>query len=302
MQSSQPFFSIILPTYNRSDMLRIAIGSVFMQDFPSWELIIVDDGSQEDIKSVVESYNDTRVKYIHQVNSERSAARNNGIKNSKGRYICFLDNDDVYLPFHLSSFYKEIQDRNYEDGFYMSGHNIESKGKELSRSEFYSAKFDNPVVFAFETLPFPDDVCLPRHLCLANPFPEQFNIFEDGHVWLRILSRYPIFQIYNHTCIVNEHPGRSTNEIFEQVDVEYLKCYIRCAQHLFNHYGELLEPFFPRDRWRRFIISKLITVAQIAVARGKHFECRSILRYMIKQEPTSLLNLETIKLGLMSAK
>src|ERR1051325_3991500 len=85
-----PFFSVIIPTYNRADFIRKPIDSVLAQKFSSWELIIVDDGSTDNTGQVVKSFTDSRIHYVYQSNQERSAARNTGIKNSKGQYICFL--------------------------------------------------------------------------------------------------------------------------------------------------------------------------------------------------------------------
>ena len=92
------YFSIILPTYNRADFLPKTIESVISQSFTSWELIIIDDGSTDNTKILVEKYqkSQNQIRYIYQKNSERSAARNNGIKNSNGQWICFIDSDDMY--------------------------------------------------------------------------------------------------------------------------------------------------------------------------------------------------------------
>ena len=78
-------FSIILPTFNRASMLHEAINSVFSQTNKDWELIIVDDGSTDNTKDVIDKFieKDNRVKYLYQKNKERSVARNTGIKEAK---------------------------------------------------------------------------------------------------------------------------------------------------------------------------------------------------------------------------
>lgn len=302
MQSDSPFFSVIIPTFNRKQMLLKAINSVLDQTFSNFEVIVIDDGSTDDTASMVKSIADERVRYIYQENQERSAARNNGIRQSRGKYICFLDNDDLYLPNHLETFYNEIVDRQYEEGLYMTGHVIEEAGNEVSRSVFYNDSFRNPVDFMFKTLPFPQDMCVPRHIMLNNMFPEQFNIFEDGHVWMRIVSRYPLIAIPEHTCIITEHPGRSTNDIFQRINVDYLKTYANCMQHLFENYGVIIEPFVPKSYWNKFIVSKLTTVAAIAVKKGMYSEARRILGFMIIKKPLHALRMETLKLTLMSVR
>ena len=71
-----PFFSIILPTYNRAYILSETIGKVICQSCQDWDLLVIDDGSKDNTKEVVESINDDRIRYIYQENKERSVARN----------------------------------------------------------------------------------------------------------------------------------------------------------------------------------------------------------------------------------
>ena len=109
---NMPFFSIIIPTYNRAHVIMRPIDSVLRQTFEDWELIIVDDGSTDDTKSIIESYHDNRIRYVWQENQERSAARNHGIALAKGEWICFLDSDDDYYPNHLANHLGNHGDQN----------------------------------------------------------------------------------------------------------------------------------------------------------------------------------------------
>jgi len=97
----EPFFSIILPTFNRASYLEKAIGSVLSQTFEDFELIIVDDGSTDNTRTVVENWQDDRLNYFFKQNEERSIARNFGIARAHGRYVNFLDSDDYFYPHHL---------------------------------------------------------------------------------------------------------------------------------------------------------------------------------------------------------
>lgn len=90
-----PFFSIIIPTYNRSKIMVKSISSVFSQDFSDFELIIVDDGSTDDTEEIMKEYLiDSRVSYLKQMNKGVSAARNAGALKANGKYLIFLDSDD----------------------------------------------------------------------------------------------------------------------------------------------------------------------------------------------------------------
>ena len=97
------FFSIIIPVYNRSHLLGETIDTVLAQTYPRFEIIIVNDGSTENIKAVIDKkYKvEQRVKYFHKQNEERGAARNFGLKQAKGDYAVFFDSDDFMKPHYL---------------------------------------------------------------------------------------------------------------------------------------------------------------------------------------------------------
>ncbi|MCM8782638.1 MAG: glycosyltransferase family 2 protein, partial [Candidatus Omnitrophica bacterium] len=89
--------NIIIPTYNRSLFLCKAIESILAQTFNDFEIIVVDDGSTDNTRSVLEKYG-YPIRYLYQQKQGRSEARNTGIKIAKGEYIAFLDDDDIWMP------------------------------------------------------------------------------------------------------------------------------------------------------------------------------------------------------------
>ncbi len=98
----EPFFSVVIPVYNRAEALRAAILSVQAQSCQDFEIVVVDDGSRDDPGAVVESFQDPRLRFIRQDNAGGGAARNTGIEAARGRFVAFLDSDDVFLPHHLA--------------------------------------------------------------------------------------------------------------------------------------------------------------------------------------------------------
>ena len=97
-----PRISVIIPTYNRANIVGDAISSVLNQTFTDFELIVIDDGSTDETGEVVRAYADPRLRYIRQVNRGVSAARNAGLGIATGQFIAFLDSDDCYLPEKLA--------------------------------------------------------------------------------------------------------------------------------------------------------------------------------------------------------
>ena len=105
----QPLVSVVIPTYNRADLIDRAINSVIEQSYKNLEIIVVDDNSQDKTAEVVNSLGDNRIHYYyHNTNLGGSAARNTGVNKSQGKYIAFLDSDDVWLPHKLENQLEEI--------------------------------------------------------------------------------------------------------------------------------------------------------------------------------------------------
>lgn len=98
---SSPLISIVMPAYNAEKYIKAAVDSVLNQSFSDFELIVADDGSTDDTGAIIKGYNDPRIKYLYQKNAGASKARNLGIINSRGKYVAFLDADDVWMPFKL---------------------------------------------------------------------------------------------------------------------------------------------------------------------------------------------------------
>jgi glycosyltransferase involved in cell wall biosynthesis len=95
--------SVLIPAYNCETTIRRAIDSALMQTFQDFELIVVDDGSQDGTFEVIKTIVDHRIKVVrHPVNSGEAEARNTAIKSASGRYLAFLDSDDEWLPEKLS--------------------------------------------------------------------------------------------------------------------------------------------------------------------------------------------------------
>lgn len=102
------YFSIIIPLYNKASSVISTINSVLAQDYPYFELIIVDDGSTDDSLKNVLTINDDRIRTVSKANGGVSSARNRGIQESRFNWIAFLDGDDLWKPNHLSTLFQLI--------------------------------------------------------------------------------------------------------------------------------------------------------------------------------------------------
>ena len=182
------FFSIIIPTYNRSNFLLKTVNSFIDQDYKNFELIVVDDGGSDNSEEVSKSFKDERIKYYWKDNGERGAARNFGADLSRGLYINFFDSDDIALKNHLTEATKAIEFLNNPMVFHLGMNMLDEHGKEVytikntkDGNKIYRYNYVNPnPVFihkkAFNKIKYNEDRLLSGtedwlfHLQLASRF------------------------------------------------------------------------------------------------------------------------------------
>lgn len=134
--SSPPFFSVVITTFNRSNIVGDAIISLLEQTFADWEAIIIDDGSTDNTREVINSHllSSDRLSYFYQENVGAATAKNSGIVKAKGRFITFLDSDDEYRFDHLQTRYDIL--KNETDISFLHG------GIEIVGNPFVPDRFD----------------------------------------------------------------------------------------------------------------------------------------------------------------
>jgi glycosyltransferase involved in cell wall biosynthesis len=199
----QPYFSIIIPVYNRAHSIRKAIESILTQTFQNFEIIVIDDASKDNTQEVISSIEDDRIYYFkNEINKERCVSRNIGIEKSKGKYICFLDSDDYHLPDHLQEIYHEIQSKGEPKGFFFT--NAWNETSEGVRSERMCPDFEsvNPFNYFLRYTVNPQRWAVHSDVILAHLFDPAIVICEDMDTSLRILrAGTPIYQIKKRTTV-----------------------------------------------------------------------------------------------------
>lgn len=111
-----PEISIVVPVYRVEKYLEECVESIINQTFSKWELILVDDGSPDSCPELCEEIakRDLRIKVIHQENGGLSNARNTGVRNARGKYICFIDSDDIVAPTYCEILHQLLKDSTYD--------------------------------------------------------------------------------------------------------------------------------------------------------------------------------------------
>jgi len=191
----KPQVSVIIPTYNRGRVIKEAIDSVLAQDYTEFELIVVDDGSTDHTSDVLDSYRNV-IKVLSQKNRGVSAARNRGIAEASGKFIAFLDSDDLWLPHKLSTqveFFNKTPDAlicQTEEVWIRNGLRVNPKKRH---------KKPSGMIFKLSLelcLVSPSAVMIKRSLFdRVGEFDETLPACEDYDLWLRISSRFPIYLI-----------------------------------------------------------------------------------------------------------
>ncbi|MEO7522923.1 MAG: glycosyltransferase family 2 protein [Ferruginibacter sp.] len=205
--------SIIIPCYNQGHFLNDAIDSVLKQTYSNWECIIVDDGSSDNTKEIASNFVqlDKRFRYIYKTNGGLSSARNRGIEKVSGKWIQFLDADDVLEPRKFSTQLDSVKEYNeitqvviYSD--YAFGHQDDVYQNEGGRLpvQFKSGAYFEELISRWET-----DLIIPCHtflfsssLFLKNSicFDEILPNHEDFDCWLMVFSSNPLV-IFNNEVL-----------------------------------------------------------------------------------------------------
>lgn len=197
-QHSSPKVSVIIPAYNQAEYLCQAIDSALSQTYNNVEIIVVDDGSTDNTQELVKKYTD-KIHYIRQTNQGSSSARNRALTTATGKYIAFVDHDDIWLKNKLEEEVPFLEN-NKEYGFIYSGVDfIDENGRIIGQRTTY--KGEEPT---FDRLyKGPNIICSPtntivRRKCLeyAGGFDTDIKSSYDYDLWLR-LSRKFKFTYFN---------------------------------------------------------------------------------------------------------
>lgn len=205
-------FSVVIPTYNRADFLRRTIESVLVQKLDDFELIVVDDGSTDRTKDVIRAISDPRVSYHYKINEERAAARNMGTRLSRGRYINFLDSDDLLYENHLSVASEFLEARGEPEFIHLGYEMRNSVTNETSRKNDLPPTA-NGVLLQGNHFSC-NGVFLRRDIAENHPFNQDRALSgtEDYELWLRLAGRYQLHCDNRITSVILEHEGRSVME------------------------------------------------------------------------------------------
>ncbi len=192
-ERQQPFFSVIIPTYNRDRFIKRAINSVLRQTCQDYEIIVVDDGSEDQTRTIVNSFG-PKVRYVYQTRKGPSTARNTGIQMARGRYIAFLDSDDQFLSNKLEK-NKEFLETHPNSYFLYSWYYEIRKGRKrrlVNNLKLYSDinKFRSGLYKRKFTIRTSTVVIHKSCFNKTGLFNSEYHYSQDWDMWLRLACYY----------------------------------------------------------------------------------------------------------------
>lgn len=202
--ASSSLVSVIVPTHNRRKMLSLAIRSILNQTYKNIEVLVVNDAG-EDVADVVEYFHDPRVKYFsHRENKGLGAARNTGIQNAQGKYVAYLDDDDLFYPEHVETLVNFLEKSDYKvaysDAYRAKQRKENGEYVTYDRDLIYSIDYDPDLVLIQNIMPV---LCMMHErACLekAGLFDESLSVYEDWDLWIRLSRYYPFAHLKQITC------------------------------------------------------------------------------------------------------
>ncbi|MEE1617838.1 glycosyltransferase family 2 protein [Brachybacterium sp. J153] len=206
--SSSPLISVVIATRNRAAMLRDSLHSVLCQTYSNLEVIVVDDGSEDETRSVVEELGDARLVYVHQEHSGISAARNRGTERAQGEWLAVHDDDDIMLPTRLADQLDHVDES--VDFVYGAFLNFDDETGELQLHHGRNYGYGPALMSGFA--PGHSTWLVRTSVMRAFPYDEGIESAVDNNLVFRMLRSGVRFRHSGVICLLRRvHSGRITN-------------------------------------------------------------------------------------------
>lgn len=219
-----PLVSVIIPVFNNANTLDDALSSVFAQDYDNLEVIVINDGSSDNSKDVLSKFSDT-IRLIEQTNSGSAVARTRGIKEAKGKYIAFIDADDMWTQWKISSQVKYLE-KHKDIGMVFNAW-LEIHG-ENDRLPIFSSESDLSAVdetvsgwiytkLLLECIVHTSSVLMLKRLCdEIGDFDANLKCGQDYDYWIRASQITKITKLRSILSGYRIHPDSITNKMSEK--------------------------------------------------------------------------------------
>lgn len=294
MSAGTPFFSVVIPLYNKRLYIRRAVESVLAQSVGEFELLVIDDGSTDDSVTELSGTADQRLRIIAQENQGEGAARNRGLSESRGAWIALLDADDMWLDHHLAEL-RRVIDASPLAGLAATASaevlpggvppSADHKPRTISDIDYFAEAARRIGVLNSSC------VAVSREAVLKTGGFGPFKAGADLEYWARIAVAFPVARSSKVTAIyfrgtggameqIAAGPVRSVEPVMTLADVSPSVAFLCCRAE--NHPDQ-----WRNDSLRRYANSRIVSGIRAALHSGDVNQARCFARLLIK--PTSAM-------------
>jgi glycosyltransferase involved in cell wall biosynthesis len=275
-----PAVSIVMPCHNAAPHLPASVGSVLAQGFGDWELIAVDDGSQDGTLAWLQAQADPRIRVHSQTNQGVSTARNAGIAAARGKYLAFLDADDTWSPDFLAHMHTALDDHPDAVLAYCGWQNVGLPGGQ--GEPFVPPDYENADKAAtlFERCRWPIHAALVRRAAVetAGGFDTRLRNAEDYALWLRIAVAAPIVRVPEVLAYYHFHGGTQASANKVRAALQHL-----LAQRRYLDAHPAFRARLGRRRVRELTLGALLTQAYASYWKRDLATARRLFRAVMRQ-------------------
>ncbi len=287
-----PKVSVVIPTYNRAHLIAESIQSALDQAFTDFELIVVDDGSTDNTKEVVDSFQDPRIRYFYQENKGVAVAGNRGFELCRGEYVAFYSSDDLLVENALEKGV-QVLDSHPEVAFsYGQTYRMDERGRVFGVSKLKNRHsgvrrgIEEIIQFLLYDNIIPAMTVMARRSCVfeVGLFDTTFcHGSEDIDLFVRLAKKYAVAYIAEPIAKARQHPGRIS--VAREMDEEE-RTKIRILEGIFNdpELGPLLSHLKPKAYFRLHL-----RLARHAYGKGEMKSAREHLFRALKANPGDFL-------------
>jgi hypothetical protein len=271
-----PQISVIIPTYNRCDLVQQAIDSVLAQTYQDFELIVIDDGSTDGTGDILKVRYGEKIIYVRQENKGGPVARNLGLSIAKGKYIAFLDSDDLWTPEKLARQVPILESNPEVAVVACQAWIIDGKDQKLSEIPLgintLPSDFTVENLLMFNRIPAGSSTCLVRRSVLdqVGGFSQDIRFGAEWDLWLRIAQDAKLLIVPEPLDFYRKH--RQTLSFFpdiKHVD-DSLADHLTILQRCVNKYpGTIPKPDYDRAVAYQYLIASLASFLLNDKDRGK---------------------------------
>ncbi len=288
-----PFFSVIVPIYNKGNFVVNTLKSVLAQSFTDFELIIINDGSTDDSEARILEFNDERIRYFSKTNEGVAIARNFGIEQATSDYICFLDADDYWHAQFLEVMHRFIH-KLPEQKVFSCAITIETKTSNFAAQYSITKTGDYEIVDYFDaslkkSVLWTSGVVIHKSVFkTVGAFDPMVKKGEDTELWIRIGLKFSIvfiWEIMARYVYDSQSISRDYNYFFDQ--------YTFKKNENSEHTNPKLKKFMDMNRFSASIKCRIIGDSKTAAILNKQIDKKNLnwKRKILLRLPSSLLRL-----------